>query len=261
MQKLIDEKYYNRLAEAKKVAVLTGAGISAESGIPTFRGENGLWKKLSPMELASFEAFYKNTSMVNEWYKHRREIINSKEPNAGHYALVELEKIAEDFTLITQNIDRLHHRAGSSDVIELHGNIKENYCIRCGKDYSSEEFDEIYESTPDHIPRCWCGGLIRPNVIWYGESLPEDAIQEAYKVSIASDLFLSIGTSAEVRPASDLPRYARSHGALLIEINPYRTSLSEISDICLKGAAGEILPRFVEEYSEIAENKSSILNE
>ncbi len=253
MEILNSGKVIEYLKRAKKIAVLTGAGISAESGIPTFRGENGLWTKLSPNELASFEAFYNNTAIVSEWYNHRREIIEDSKPNHGHYALVELSKIPEVFNLITQNIDGLHQKAGCTDVIELHGNILESYCTQCGRRYTSEEFEEIYLNAMNHIPRCNCGGLIRPDVVWFGESLPSESIERAYQASINADVFLSIGTSAQVVPASDLPRYAKRNGALLIEVNPNRTVLTDTVDLWLQGKAGEILPKFVEEYRAILE--------
>jgi NAD-dependent deacetylase len=249
-----DEQIEKKLINAKRIAVLTGAGISAESGIPIFRGENGLWTKLSPDELASFDAFYNNTAIVSEWYKHRREIIEKAEPNPGHYALVELSKIPTIFDLITQNIDALHQRAGSENVIELHGNIMENYCIDCGKVYNSDEFDKIFNNSPDHIPRCECGGLIRPNVVWFGEQLPQENLERAYYAAVNADVFFSIGTSAEVTPAANLPRYAKLHGVLLIEINPNRTAISEQVDLCLQGKSGEILPKFVEEYKQLIKN-------
>lgn len=254
MEILNSKKVIGRLKNAKRMVVLTGAGISAESGIPTFRGENGLWTKLSPNELASFEAFYNNTAVVTEWYKHRREIIEDSKPNPGHCALVELSKIPEVFNLITQNIDGLHQKAGCEDVIELHGNILECYCIKCGKKYTSEKFDEIYNNALKHIPRCDCGGLIRPDVVWFGEPLPRENIERAYQASINADVFLSIGTSAQVVPASDLPRYAKRNGALLIEVNPNRTVLTDIVDLWLQGNAGDILPKFVEEYKNVIKN-------
>lgn len=251
MKLIKDEAVIAKLKQVKRVAVLTGAGISAESGIPTFRGENGLWKRLSPAELASFEAFYKNTAVVSEWYQHRREIIENTEPNPGHYALRDLEKVVDEFQLVTQNIDGLHQKAGSQNVVELHGNIHENYCINCHQQYTPEEFDEIYNSNSEHIPRCSCGGLIRPDVVWYGEQLPVDNLEEAYRAAIHADLFFSIGTSAQVVPAANLPRYARESGAFLIEVNTNQTAISDIVHLKLTGCSGEILPDFVEDFKSI----------
>ncbi len=242
------------LENARKIAVLTGAGVSAESGIPTFRGEEGLWKKLSPEELASFEGFYNNTALVSEWYQYRREIIYNTEPNPGHFALSALQEIVPEFTLITQNVDGLHQRAGSEDVIELHGNIMENYCINCNQQFSQDEFDDIYRHNPRHIPHCYCGGLIRPNVVWFGEQLPEDSIEKAFQASVQSEVFIAIGTSAQVAPASNLPRYAKQNDAFLIEINTETTGISDIVDLRIEGPSGNILPKFVEDYKRIRNN-------
>ena len=258
MKLLKDKEIIEKLKRADRVAALTGAGISAESGIPTFRDEDGLWTRVNPEEMASFEAFYSNTALVSEWYKHRREIIQQVEPNSAHIALVELESLSPEFHLITQNVDGLHQKAGSQDVIELHGNITENYCIQCGRRFSSEEFDEIYESSMDSVPKCDCGGLIRPDVVWFGEDLPQDHFERAYQASLQADVFLSVGTSAYVRPASDLPRYAKYHGALIIEVNPRETALSTQADLCLRGPAGEMLPVFVDEYKDLVRDRKLV---
>jgi len=253
MNFITDEEIKKRLRKAEKFVVLTGAGISAASGIPTFRGENGLWTKLKPEELTSFEAFYKNTAIVSEWYKHRREIIEECQPNAAHLALVELSEIVPEFTLITQNIDGLHQRAGSRDVIELHGTITENYCMRCGRRYNVAEFDEIYRHAINHVPRCYCGGLIRPDVVWFGESLPSEAIEKAYLASMHAEVYLLIGTSAHVRPAADLPMLAKQHNALLIEMNITQTAITQYVDLFLQGSADQIMPQFNREYRELLE--------
>jgi len=251
MKLIEDPLAIKKLKIARAITVLTGAGISAESGIPTFRGEEGLWKELSPEELASFEAFYKNTAVVTEWYQRRRDILYHSKPNAGHYALRELQQLASKFDLITQNVDGLHQRAGSMDVIELHGNILENYCINCNQRFSQEEFDEIYRHNPNHIPHCYCGGLIRPNVVWFGEALPEESIEKAYDSAITCDVFISVGTSAQVVPASNLPRIAKQNGAYLIEINTANTAISDIVDLRLEGPSGTILPMFIEDYKQL----------
>ncbi|MDD5765109.1 MAG: NAD-dependent deacylase [Candidatus Marinimicrobia bacterium] len=251
MKILSDPSAIEAIKKAKNIVALTGAGISAESGIPTFRGENGLWTKLSPEELASFESFYQNTAVVMEWYKHRQEVIKKCKPNPGHYALCELSSVPEHFNLITQNIDGLHQRAGSRDVVELHGNLLENYCVRCGQKYSIEEFDDVFNNAMNHVPRCNCGGLIRPNVVWFGEALPRENLELAYNATIQSDVFLSIGTSAQVRPAADLPVLAKQGGAFLIEINTQHTVLSEEADLILQGNSGEILPQLVEDIKTL----------
>lgn len=224
------------------VAILTGAGISAESGVPTFRGEDGLWKKFKPEELANVDAFMKNPDLVWGWYQHRREVINDVEPNPGHYALAQLEKKVSDFTLITQNIDGLHRRSGSENILELHGNIQRNKCIKC---------EMMYEELPDEnlekAPECACGGMIRPDVVWFGEMLPEDVIQSAFTAAERSSVFFSIGTSAVVQPAASLPVAAKQNGAYLVEVNVDRTVLTDIADEFFQGKSGEILPQIIEE--------------
>jgi NAD-dependent deacetylase len=236
-----------KIAKADRVLVLTGAGISKESGIPTFRGEEGLWKKFSPQELASFEGFYENPALVSEWYQHRREIIEEVAPNRGHKALVAMEKIYPEFTIVTQNVDNLHQRAGSQNVIEIHGNIMRNYCIDCNKQFSPEEFKEIYSSDDEHIPRCdRCNGLIRPDVVWFGEALPEKEIKLSFQKARKCDICFSIGTSAQVRPAADLPIIASQNGAFVVEVNPERTHLTRMANLSLRGKAGELLPELLD---------------
>lgn len=227
-----------RLAKAKKVAVLTGAGVSAESGIKTFRDPDGLWTKMNPAELASMDGFMKNPKLVWDWYQYRREIINSCKPNAGHYALAEMETMFPDFTLITQNVDRLHQQAGSKNVWELHGNIIENKCSLCFEPYLTEIKAEDKE-----LPVCvHCGGKIRPNVVWFGEMLPERAINHADFKSRDSDVFFSIGTSAEVYPAAQLPVMAQRSGAYVIEINPNRTAISNYMSHRIESPSAVALP-------------------
>ncbi len=251
MSELLNNQAKERIYGARKVAVLTGAGISAESGIPTFRDTDGLWTKFSPMELSSFEAFYNNTAIVAEWYKKRRHIIEETMPNPGHYALAEIEKKFQYFDIITQNIDGLHSKAGSNNIIEIHGNIMKNYCIDCKKKYSAKEFDTIYETSVSHIPRCNCGGLIRPDVVWFGELLPKQTIEKAFQKAEKADIFFSIGTSAMVRPASDLPITAIQNGAFLIEINMKQTHLSDYTHLQLNGPSGKILPQLLKEIEKI----------
>lgn len=251
MEIITDQEAIRRLKAARQITVLTGAGISVESGIPPFRGEEGLWARLSPLELASFEAFYTNPARVSEWYQHRRNIIEKSVPNSGHLALKQLEAIVENFDLVTQNIDGLHQRAGSTDVIELHGNIMENYCVCCNQHYSTTEFDEILRYNSNHIPHCYCGGLIRPNVVWFGEPVPPESFEKAYQAAIHSEVFMVVGTSAQVTPAADLPRYAKKNHSYLIEINPNQTAISDIVDLHLSGTSGTILPIFVKDYQEI----------
>lgn len=232
------------LSEARKIAVLTGAGISAESGVATFRDPNGLWAKFRPEELASMDGFLKNPTLVWEWYQARREVIDRVKPNPGHTTLAAMQSWYEErggvFTLITQNVDRLHQQAGSRNVLELHGNIIENYCSRCKKPHEYR-----YAADPDvkEPPRCtYCGGMIRPAVVWFGEMLPVDALEAAQDATEECDVFFSIGTSAEVYPAAGLPIEAKRAGALFVEINPQATAITRYADVVIAAPSGEALP-------------------
>jgi len=236
----ISEALREKLTTAKRVAVLTGAGISAESGVPTFRGEDGLWKKFRPEELATIDAFMRNPELVWEWYSYRRELMSKIEPNPGHYALAEMQEIFPEFSLITQNIDGLHHKAGSENVIELHGNIQRSRCIECNRYYQEVEITETKK-----VPMCECGGYIRPDVVWFGEMLPPKALETAFQVSRSCELFLSVGTSAVVQPAASLPLVAKESGAYVVEVNIERTEITSILDEALLGKSGEVLPKIV----------------
>ncbi len=224
-----------------KVCVLTGAGVSAESGVPTFRGEEGLWKKFRAEELATVDAFMANPELVLSWYQHRRDIIDNIEPNPGHHALARMENYFDEFSLITQNVDGLHRQAGSQNIYELHGNILNNKCFECGRKIGRVDFKE-----GDELPRCECGGRVRPDVVWFGEMLPVDIHRMAEKKTAQCDLFFSIGTSAIVYPAAGLPMTAKNMGAYLVEINVERTMLSAYADEVLPGPSGEILPKLIE---------------
>ena len=242
----ISEELIEKLRRAKSVAALTGAGISAESGVPTFRGDEGLWKKFSPEELANFDAFMRNPDMVWEWYNYRRKIIEEVQPNPGHLALSKLEEMIPSFVVITQNVDNLHQRAGSKNVVELHGNILRNRCLSCGRIIESEtlEFSE-------GIPRCpYCGGMLRPDVVWFGEMLPEEALQKAYRAAETCDVFMVLGTSAVVYPAASLPEIAFRQGAFIVEINPEVTPVTDFAHVSLRGKTGEILPKIIEAFSK-----------
>lgn len=242
------EKLAEIISNCSKGAVLTGAGISAESGVPTFRGKEGLWGKFRPEQLASMEAFIASPEIVWEWYNWRRQIIGEVKPNSGHYALCELERFFDTFTLITQNVDNLHREAGSTEILELHGNIYRNKCSRCGL-ILGEEVD----IDPDAIPGCEkCGGKIRPDVVWFGEMLPEDVISEAFHKAETSEVFFSVGTSALVQPAASLPLIAKRAGATLVEINPEETPLSGLADFSFQAKSGEMLPRLVKLLSQQA---------
>jgi NAD-dependent deacetylase len=237
---LFSDILIQKLKSSKAVAILTGAGVSAESGVPTFRGKNGLWKKFRPEELATMKAFLQNPKIVWEWYEYRRKLISEVKPNPAHYALRDLEKIVDKFSLITQNIDGLHQKAGSKNVIELHGNIKRNRCISCNQVYTNLEFE-----SEDIPPRCSCGSMIRPDVVWFGEMLPQQALSTAFKASQQCDIFMSIGTSALVSPASQLPIIALRNNAYVVEINLESTVISNMVHEVILGKAGEILPKLI----------------
>jgi NAD-dependent deacetylase len=225
------------IREAERVTVLTGAGISVESGIPTFRDAlTGLWANDNPEDLATEAAFRRKSQFVWDWYKMRREAVEKTSPNPGHLALARLQQERPQTTLISQNVDGLHARAGSVDLLELHGNI---HRIRCLDGCSTKRF----QAAEVESPRCpSCGGWLRPDVVWFGEMLPEEALRKATEASSACDVFLCVGTSALVYPAASLPVEAVARGAKLIEVNLSRTPLSEVAEFVLSGAAGEILP-------------------
>ena len=244
MTPVFSDKLIQTLLRAEKVVAFTGAGISAESGVPTFRGNDGIWAKFKPEELANLNAFMRNPELVWEWYKARKKVIAEVQPNAGHIALVEMERMFASFAIVTQNIDNLHRRAGSKTVFELHGNIERNYCMKCGKNYTNESILK-----GETIPLCDCDGVIRPDVVWFGEMLPEDEWQGAEKACSGADVLFSIGTSGVVYPAASLPLAAEQAGAFIIEINPEPTSLTRIADEFLKGKSGEILPELVRRLS------------
>ena len=229
------------LRAATSLVVLSGAGISAESGIPTFRGAGGMWRKYSPEELATSEAFARNPRLVWEWYDWRRRVIHQAQPNAGHRALVELEQRITaregSFTLVTQNVDGLHDRAGSRNLLKLHGDIWLVRCTACGTLERNEEVP--LKGLP---PRCRCGGLLRPGVVWFGEALPAAEWERASQASARAQVMIVVGTSAAVYPAAGLAELARAAGAKLAIINPEPTPLDTGADWVLSGKAGEILP-------------------
>lgn len=228
------------LAKAHRVVALTGAGVSAESGIPVFRGAGGLWQQHRPEDLATPEAFARNPRLVWEWYDWRRARVAAATPNPAHLALVALEQSLSGFTLITQNVDGLHDRAGSRHMLKLHGDLWWLRCTGCGKEGRNTEVP-----LSDLPPRCACGALMRPAVVWFGEALPSEALRAASEAATQAQVFLVIGTSALVQPAASLPLLARQHGARVVEINRERTALSAYVDISLCGAAGELLPQLV----------------
>ena len=233
-----------RLRQARHVAVLTGAGISAESGIPTFRDAlTGLWARYDPYELATSDAFRRNPQLVWEWNMWRRGLVERAEPNAAHRALAALERRVPQCTLITQNIDGLHQRAGSRAVVELHGNLMRTRCFEEGI------VVDTWAPGDDGMPRCpHCGARLRPNVVWFGEPLPHDALQRALSAARACDVFMSIGTSGQVEPAASLPRWALEAGAFLVVINPEQPeqpSSEQRMSFVLREKAGTALPALV----------------
>lgn len=229
------------LSDVARVAVLTGAGVSQESGLRTFRdAQTGLWAQYKPEDLASPEAFARDPRLIWDWYAWRREAVKGVRPNAGHYALVEMARRVPQFILITQNVDGLHVLAGSPQVIELHGNIARVRCSECGA------FAEEWNDDGLDVPRCAvCGGILRPHVVWFGESLPKSELQAAVEAARTCEVFFSIGTSGVVQPAATLAYAARNRGAVVVEINAEPTPLTPKVDFFLQGRSGEILPGLV----------------
>lgn len=236
----ISESVIKKISTARSAVFFTGAGISSESGIPVFRGKDGIWNKLKPEELANFNAFLRNPELVWEWYNHRKQIINESEPNPAHHAIAKMQEILPEVIVVTQNIDNLHKRAGSKKIYELHGNIERNYCIKCHTYYNEELLFD------GKAPVCKCGGLIRPDVVWFGEYLPQDQFLASEKAAKSCDVFFIVGTSAVVYPAASLIYLAKQHGAFLIEVNVEETEISGIVNESFYGKAGEILPQIVE---------------
>ena len=229
----------------QRIVVLTGAGVSAESGVPTFReAQTGLWAKYDPLELATPEAFRKNPKIVWDWYEERRDRVRKVSPHAGHLALVEMEDCFDSLVVVTQNVDNLHQDAGSTKVIELHGNIMLSICSETGKKIE----DSWIESNPGHPPASphHPRGLARPGVVWFGEQIPEKALNASFAAAADCDVFLSVGTSSLVYPAAGLGDVASESGAVTIEVNPSATDQSESYTACLRGNAGVLLPQLVE---------------
>lgn len=229
------------LRSARRIAVLTGAGVSAESGIPTFRdAQTGLWAKYDPQDLATPQAFRRDPRLVWEWYAWRRELVSRAAPNPAHLALAEIERRAPQLTLITQNVDGLHQQAGSRNVIELHGNIAR---VKC---FEENVVVESWDATGDVPPRCpRCGGPLRPDVVWFGEALPLDALAAAREAATTCDLFFSIGTSGAVEPAASLPFMALRSGATVAIVNPEARPSHGPTLYGLSGPAGQVLPALV----------------
>ena len=235
------------LRQTSKLVALTGAGVSQESGLRTFRdAQTGLWTQYKPEELASPEAFRRDPRLVWDWYAWRREAVKAVRPNPGHYALADMEKHLAEFSLVTQNVDGLHHMAGNQRLIELHGNIQR---VRCADCYT---FTETWEEDSEAVPQCaLCGGLLRPDVVWFGESLPRRQLEAAVEAARSCEVFLSIGTSGVVQPAASLAFAAHNRGAVVVEINAEPTPLTSKADYALRGKSGEILPELVQAVWEI----------
>ena len=232
------------LRDSSRTVVLTGSGISAESGVPTFReAQTGLWERFDPQELATPEAFTRDPRLVWDWYAWRRKLVAEARPNPGHLAIAEMQHLVQSLTLVTQNVDGLHQRAGSRDVIELHGNIRRTKCPVEGT--TVDNYDE--SESPPLCPSC--GAPLRPDVVWFGEMLPAEAIEAASEAALGADVFLSVGTSSLVYPAAGLPFEAVENGATLVEVNPETTPLTPRADYTLHGPAGDVLPRLVRELS------------
>jgi len=243
------ELIVKQIKDAKKITFFTGAGISKASGIPTFRGKDGLWNKYSASELATMNAFIKNPKLVWQWYNYRRKLIKQAEPNAAHLSITKIESLFKDnFTLITQNIDSLHKEAGTKNIIELHGNIFEVKCMHCGKVYKDYK---IYEDS-EMVPQCrYCKkGRLRPNVVWFGENLDRDILDEAMKKSALCDVFIAVGTSGVVQPAASLPKIAYDNGAFIVDINIEYSAVSIYSNETVIAAAQDTLKAIVEKLTK-----------
>jgi NAD-dependent deacetylase len=232
------------LAGARRVVVFTGAGVSAESGIPTFREpETGLWARYDPMELATLDGFLEDPPLVWRWYEHRFGLAAQAAPNPGHAAIAELERLVPGTVVVTQNVDGLHQRAGSTDVVELHGTMHRFKCLHGRHGGYTLEQVRALPDAPPHCPEC--GDLMRTDVVWFGEALPEDALLRAEELALACDAMLMVGTSAIVYPAAALPLMALEARAVVIEVNPEPSALSARVQHVLAGKGGEVLPRLV----------------
>jgi NAD-dependent deacetylase len=241
------DKIANEMLQASRIVILTGAGMSAESGIDTFRGVKGYWSKYNPMELASMDGFRKNPELVWKWYQERYKIVKNNAPHAGHNAISELQKTLSEVVVITQNVDGYHQQAGTDNVLELHGSIVNFKCVDCNKKHNKK----LVDGALNHCE--YCNGHIRPDVVWFGEQLPFETLKEAENKSSDCDVIISIGTSSEVYPAAGLPILAKNHGAKVIEINPNDTKLSKRADIIIRDSAKSFLPKLKERVLQIKE--------
>ncbi len=242
----VDITLINKLLAAQNIMVLTGAGISKESGLSTFRDSDGYWAQYDPTKLASLDGFLADPLLVWKWYYERKQKAIAANPNAGHLSLVEMERLFKNFHLFTQNVDNLHRRAGSVNLYELHGNIFHSHCLNCGIKYNDDFV------ITDKVPICdICGGMIRPSVVWFGEQLPSDILKVAFEYANKCDVFFTIGTSSEVYPAAQLPFIAKDKGAFIIEINPNPTSFSPTADLSIRNPASEALTEIIHLYKQV----------
>src|SRR5210317_36583 len=239
----IPDALVSALRDARHVCVLTGAGVSAESGVPTFReAQDGLWSRYDPQDLATPEAFLADPALVWRWYRWRRELVADAQPNPGHHAIARSGELVPRLSLVTQNVDNLHQRAGSKDVVEFHGNLFDDRCYADGSRHVGDDSLDV-PTCPD------CGGHLRPGVVWFGEAIPEEALNESCAAAVDCDVFLSVGTSSVVYPAAGLANLAKDNGALVVEINPSPTMSASYFDIAIAEKSGVILPELVESLS------------
>ena len=243
----LDDTLWERLAAARHVVVFTGAGMSAESGVPTFRdAQTGLWQRYNPADLATPEAFERDPGLIWRWYAWRRELMAEVQPNAGHEAVARLQDRVARVTVATQNVDGLHQRAGSDNVLELHGSL---HRIICSREHL-EVRDPVPAESDDEPPRCpQCAAPLRPAVVWFGEALPEGAWHAAMRAAGEADVLLSVGTSGLVQPAASIPMMALEQGAAVVEINPEPTPISEQVTASIRGTAAGVLPGIVDRLS------------
>lgn len=241
------------ILRSRYLTALTGSGVSAESGIPTFRGKDGLWNKYRPEELATPEAFSRDPETVWRWYAWRMERVWAANPNPAHYALRDLEMMKLLKCLITQNVDDLHERAGSLNLIHIHGAIKTVRCVGCGKSFGLNHPPSI-----PPLPTCECGALLRPGVVWFGEPIPEDVLRRSFDEASKSDVMIVAGTSALVYPAAALPSVVKRKGGIIIEINPEETPLTEQADISLRESAGRALSEIIARIKEFRNRSTAV---
>lgn len=245
MDKLdVSDELRERIRTARSAVVFSGAGVSRESGLDTFRGAGGLWERMRPEELATPGAFQRTPGKVWSWYAWRYRTASAAQPNPAHLAIARWETLFPSFLLVTQNVDGLHRRAGSRNLLEVHGTLTRARCNRCGR---YRDMGEAVEASPEEPPACECGGRFRPDVVWFGESLDSGVLGRASEASATCDLFVSVGTSSTVYPAAGLIELAYQAGACLIEVNPEPTPLSRLADLRLEAPAGEAMPRLTEE--------------